>query len=575
MAHLDLIDVCKVYKGNVKAVKDFNLEIKDGEFLVFVGPSGCGKSTTLRMIAGLEDITSGKIFIDDKLINHLEPKDRDIAMVFQNYALYPHMSVYENLAYSLNCHHVNKTVIKEKVEEVSKMLGIEEYLQRKPKELSGGQRQRVALGRCLIRSPKVFLFDEPLSNLDAKLRVSMRSEISKLHKRVNGTFIYVTHDQTEAMTMGDRIVVMKDGLIQQVDTPVNLYEHPVNVFVATFLGSPQMNIFTGSLDGNVITLGEKTRIELSEKTMDKMISGYDKKEVYLGIRPSDFILGSENDYDIHVPQIELIEKLGNETLIYFKMEGRKDVTLASLKLNITEELSEEVYLKIDKEKVHIFNDKEESILRTNDINYVKANIDVIEEDALINNKYIMTNFSRKCIINCKINKFSGYISMPSKDFSLERKSSHDIELEVLIRAIDVYSDKKVYYSSIVGEEDTRVTFFGDKQSKICKNEIVKIYMDINNVDIYDNYYNRLTVEDCLEKPLQEVELTKIAKDFYIKSNSKDFCKNKYFVIEKIYDLNNEMIISVKNEKNNRYSFVINKNPDVYVGMILYLKYVKK
>ena len=575
MAKVKLIDVCKVYKGNVKAVKDFNLEIKDGEFLVFVGPSGCGKSTTLRMVAGLEDITSGKIYIDDKFINDLEPKDRDIAMVFQNYALYPHMSVYDNLAYSLNCHHVDKNIIKEKVEEVAKMLDIEEYLLRKPKELSGGQRQRVALGRCLIRSPKVFLFDEPLSNLDAKLRVSMRSEISKLHKKVNGTFIYVTHDQTEAMTMGDRIVVMKDGLIQQVDTPVNLYEHPVNVFVATFLGSPQMNIFTGSLDGNVITLGEKTRIELSEKTMDKMISGYDKKEVYLGIRPSDFILGSENDYDIHVPQIELIEKLGNETLIYFKMEGRKDVTLASLKLNITDELSEEVYLKIDKEKVHIFNDKEESILRTNDINYVKANIDVVEEDALINNKYVMKNFLGKCVRNCETNKFPGYISMPSKDFSLERKSSHDIELEVLIRAIDVFSDKKVYYSSIVGEEDTRVTFFGDKQSKICKNEIVKIYMDINNVDIYDNYYNRLTVEECLEKPLQEVELTKIVKDFYIKSNSKDFCKNKYFVIEKIYDLNNEMIISVKNEKNKKYSFLINKNPDVYVGMILYLKYVKK
>ena len=281
MAKVKLIDVCKVYKGNVKAVKDFNLEIKDGEFLVFVGPSGCGKSTTLRMVAGLEDITSGKIYIDDKFINDLEPKDRDIAMVFQNYALYPHMSVYDNLAYSLNCHHVDKNIIKEKVEEVAKMLDIEEYLLRKPKELSGGQRQRVALGRCLIRSPKVFLFDEPLSNLDAKLRVSMRSEISKLHKKVNGTFIYVTHDQTEAMTMGDRIVVMKEGLIQQVDTPVNLYEHPVNVFVATFLGSPQMNIFTGSLDGNVITLGEKTRIELSEKTMDKMISGYDKKEVYL------------------------------------------------------------------------------------------------------------------------------------------------------------------------------------------------------------------------------------------------------------------------------------------------------
>lgn len=352
MANLVLKDVCKVYKGGVKAVKDFNLEIEDGEFIVFVGPSGCGKSTTLRMIAGLEEITSGQIYIDNLLVNDLEPKDRDIAMVFQNYALYPHMNVYDNLSYSLKCHHVAKDIIDEKVHIVSKMLGIEEYLERKPKELSGGQRQRVALGRCLIRNPKVFLFDEPLSNLDAKLRVSMRSEISKLHKKVNGTFIYVTHDQTEAMTMADRIVVMKDGLIQQVDTPTNLYEHPVNIFVATFLGSPQMNIFKADLLSDRVCLyenGNKLEITLAKSTISKLTSD-NKKDIFVGIRPSDFYLGDINDYDIKVEKVELVEKLGDETLIYFYLPGRKEYTLASLKLSMHDELDDVIYLKINKER---------------------------------------------------------------------------------------------------------------------------------------------------------------------------------------------------------------------------------
>ncbi len=247
MARIRLENVTKVYKGGVRAVSDASLEIHDKEFIVFVGPSGCGKSTTLRMIAGLEEITSGNIFIGDTYVNDLEPKDRNIAMVFQNYALYPHMSVYENMAYSLRCQKAKKEVIEEKVHKAAAILGIENLLKRTPRELSGGQRQRVALGRAIVREPSAFLFDEPLSNLDAKLRVAMRAEISKLHQDIQTTFVYVTHDQTEAMTMGDRIVVMKDGLIQQVDTPMNLYDHPGNIFVATFLGSPQMNIFEGTI----------------------------------------------------------------------------------------------------------------------------------------------------------------------------------------------------------------------------------------------------------------------------------------------------------------------------------------
>ena len=574
MAHLDLIDVCKVYKGNVKAVKDFNLEIKDGEFLVFVGPSGCGKSTTLRMIAGLEDITSGKILIDNKLINHLEPKDRDIAMVFQNYALYPHMSVYENLAYSLNCHHVNKAVIKEKVEEVAKMLDIEQYLQRKPKELSGGQRQRVALGRCLIRSPKVFLFDEPLSNLDAKLRVSMRSEISKLHKRVNGTFIYVTHDQTEAMTMGDRIVVMKDGLIQQVDTPVNLYEHPVNVFVATFLGSPQMNIINAHLKGNKIYLGDSKTLDLTEKVINKIIDGNDDTDIYLGIRPSDFTLGNKDDYDIHIDKIDLIEKLGNETLVYFSMKGKKESALASLKLNITDDIDQEIYLKIDKDKLHLFNLNEDSILRTNEINFIKSSFKLDGNDLLIDGNLKYHNYIEKCVDDKYLTDFEGFISIPSKDFTLEKINNDDYELEVEIRAIDIFSDKKVCYARLLDEQHTRITFFASREVKLSKGDKLKIYSSINKINVYDHEMNRITVDDIINKPITDVELVQIGKEYYIKSSDKGFCKNKYFIVEKIFDLNRQMILNVKNNKNEKYSFRIIKDPNLYIGLQIYIKKTK-
>ena len=247
MASLTLKNITKRYAGNVLAVSDFNLEIKDKEFIILVGPSGCGKSTTLRMIAGLEEITDGELYIGDKLVNDVAPKDRDIAMVFQNYALYPHMTVFENMAFGLKLRKTPKDEIKRRVEEAARILDIEHLLDRKPKALSGGQRQRVALGRAIVREPKVFLLDEPLSNLDAKLRAQMRTELAKLHKRIGTTFIYVTHDQTEAMTMADRIVVMKDGLIQQVDTPTKLYDSPANKFVAGFIGSPQMNFIEGVL----------------------------------------------------------------------------------------------------------------------------------------------------------------------------------------------------------------------------------------------------------------------------------------------------------------------------------------
>ena len=290
MASLSFRHMYKKYPGGVTAVSDFCLEVKDKEFIIFVGPSGCGKTTTLRMIAGLEEISEGELFIGDRLVNDIAPKDRDIAMVFQNYALYPHMTVFDNMAFGLKLRKVPKEEIKRKVEEAAKILDITHLLDRKPKQLSGGQKQRVALGRAIVRNPKVFLLDEPLSNLDAKLRAAMRTELTKLHKRLGTTFVYVTHDQVEAMTMATRIVVMKDGLIQQVDTPQNLYDSPVNLFVAGFIGTPQMNFINATLvskGGDVyVTWGEKTAVKLpADKANAPELKDYIDKEIILGIRP--------------------------------------------------------------------------------------------------------------------------------------------------------------------------------------------------------------------------------------------------------------------------------------------------
>ena len=330
MASLSLKNICKVYPNGFEAVKDFNLEVEDQEFIIFVGPSGCGKSTTLRMIAGLEEISSGEFYIDGKLMNDVEPKDRDIAMVFQNYALYPHMTVFDNMAFGLKLRKVPKDEIKRKVEEAAKILDLEKLLDRKPKALSGGQRQRVAMGRAIVRNPQVFLLDEPLSNLDAKLRAQMRTEISKIHKKLGTTFIYVTHDQTEAMTLGDRIVVMKDGIIQQIDTPQNLYERPGNKFVAGFLGSPQMNFIDGVLkkknNGYCVQFAKKYELAVPAAKEDKKLANYVDKEVILGIRPEaihddEMFLSSakQGDKNLRVAldpnRMHLFDKETEETII--------------------------------------------------------------------------------------------------------------------------------------------------------------------------------------------------------------------------------------------------------------------
>lgn len=355
MANLKLKNVEKVYDGQVKAVKDFNLEIDDKEFIILVGPSGCGKSTALRMIAGLEEITYGELYIDDKLMNDVEPKDRDIAMVFQNYALYPHMNVYDNMAFGLKMRKVKKEEIKTNVTNAANLLGIENLLDRKPKALSGGQRQRVALGRAIVRKPKVFLMDEPLSNLDAKLRVQMRAEIVKLHKRLGTTFVYVTHDQTEAMTMGDRIVVMKEGLIQQTASPKELYEKPVNTFVASFIGSPQMNFLDARVteDKKRVYLEiEKISFELSESLGQALKNkDYIGKTLVVGIRPEDTV-ASEEESKLK-GEIDAIENTGSEKYLYFTIGGRQVVS----KFSCYEEcdIGDEMNINFHMEKLHFFD----------------------------------------------------------------------------------------------------------------------------------------------------------------------------------------------------------------------------
>ena len=408
MSTVTLKHVYKIYENAEKkpnaevkpAVSDFCMEIQDKEFIVFVGPSGCGKSTTLRMIAGLEEISDGEIWIDDTLVNDVAPKDRDIAMVFQNYALYPHMTVYDNMAFGLKLRKVadvkrdkqgnpildengkeipvmrkyTKQEIDEKVQAAAKILAIEEYLKRKPKALSGGQRQRVALGRTIVRNPKVFLLDEPLSNLDAKLRATMRSEIIKLHDQLGATFIYVTHDQVEAMTMGTRIVVMRDGFVQQIGAPQELYDHPINTFVAGFIGTPQMNFFDGHItpDGK-ITFANNQQITFSKETM----ANFDEKkigtglDIIMGIRPGDLkLLDAETDTSVSA-RVEVVEALGNESIIYANLDMNAEEGLektptsivAAAKLKKNPARKSEIILGLDEEAIHIFDKETERSIR--------------------------------------------------------------------------------------------------------------------------------------------------------------------------------------------------------------------
>ena len=371
MASLSLKHIYKKYPGGVIAVSDFNLEIEDKEFIILVGPSGCGKSTTLRMVAGLEEISSGELLIGDRLVNDVAPKDRDIAMVFQNYALYPHMTVFDNMAFGLKLRKTSKEEIRRRVEEAARILDIEHLLERKPKALSGGQRQRVALGRAIVREPKVFLLDEPLSNLDAKLRAQMRTELTKLHQKLGTTFIYVTHDQTEAMTMGTRIVVMKDGLIQQCDTPQVLYDKPCNMFVAGFIGSPQMNFIEGKVlkDGEDFFVefgsedtktraGVKYKIKLpAEKNANDALVPYVDKEVIIGIRPEH--VHNEEELIEKFPEgiveanVEVTELMGAETYLFMNCEGHS--INARVDPSNTARPGDTIKITLEPSRIHLFD----------------------------------------------------------------------------------------------------------------------------------------------------------------------------------------------------------------------------
>lgn len=345
--------------GDSKAVDDFNLVIDDKEFIIFVGPSGCGKSTTLRMIAGLEEISSGDLFMDGQKMNHVSPSDRDIAMVFQNYALYPHMTVRQNIAYSLKIRGMSKEVIAEKVAEVAKLLKLEPYLDRKPGQLSGGQKQRVAMGRAMVRHPKVFLMDEPLSNLDAKLRGEMRIEIANLYQKLDATFIYVTHDQTEAMTLGTRIVVMKDGKIQQIDTPKNLFEHPANLFVAGFIGTPPMNFLDATL------AKERDRVYLQTNHHEQEISlakaqefeenGAFGKNLVLGIRPNDVIISQTMTPSSLTGKVQVYEMLGEDAIVHVRLEESRQTVIVKSTSTDSYQVGDSVYLTFPEDRLYLFD----------------------------------------------------------------------------------------------------------------------------------------------------------------------------------------------------------------------------
>jgi len=453
MAGLKLNHIYKVYDNGHKAVNDFCIDIEDKEFIVFVGPSGCGKSTTLRMIAGLEQITAGDLFIGDTLVNDMEPKNRDIAMVFQSYALYPHMTVYENMAFGLRNRHVPEEEIKRKVLEAAKMLDIEDYLDRKPKAMSGGQRQRVALGRALVRDPKVFLLDEPLSNLDAKLRAQMRTEITKLHKKLATTFIYVTHDQVEAMTMGTRIVVMKLGYVQQIDTPMNLYNEPYNKFVAGFIGTPQMNFFDVNLLRNGDTVEVKfadgSSIKLPYENVSRIHDDYlhgDKKVIF-GIRPEHLSI-SDKPTGLNCT-VNAVEHLGNECIIYGEISSNeeREFTMKDEGKNIIVKVVEgtpinvgdKINIKVDEEKVHFFDGETEITLMERIPQFSKTNAKVNGDQLeLLGAKVALPEAFKEVLGETK--EFSvevpPFAVVPGKDFTLKVKKVEQIGNKHLAYLVD-------------------------------------------------------------------------------------------------------------------------------------------
>jgi|LSQX01.2.fsa_nt_gb multiple sugar transport system ATP-binding protein len=487
MSQVSLRHVYKVYEGGVRAVKDFSLDIKDKEFIVFVGPSGCGKSTTLRMIAGLEEITAGQLYIDNAYVNDKESKDRDIAMVFQSYALYPHMTVYQNMAFGLKLRKFDPEDIDRRVKRAAEILEITDLLTRKPKALSGGQRQRVALGRAIVREPSVFLLDEPLSNLDAKLRVQMRTEITKLHNRLATTFIYVTHDQTEAMTMGTRIVVMKDGYIQQVDTPITLFENPTNLFVATFLGSPQMNVLKSkiSLENNklvaILNGNENMKVVFSENKRRQLASlDYLNQDVLLGIRPENIEIGEEG---IEV-FVDVVERLGDETLIYAKMANRDDYLIIKTTNVDRVKAKQKIKISFNMEKAHLFDAKtEHSIMGIPSENRFAANINK-NELVFGKNKWDLSDDYLAHLVD---RAFSGNVFLAFKpEDVVPGEIENAFKIEAVIDFVEEHSDYYACYSKINGFDNYLVYKVRVEDDGVLKSgEKIILSIPVDAINIYD------------------------------------------------------------------------------------------
>ena len=488
MAGLKFKHIYKVYSGGVRAVNDFDLEFKDKSFVVLVGPSGCGKSTTLRMIAGLESITSGQLYIDNVLVNDVESKNRDIAMVFQSYALYPHMSVYQNMGFSLKLRHEKPKVIREKVLKAAEILEISDLLDRKPKELSGGQRQRVALGRAIVRDANVFLLDEPLSNLDAKLRVQMRTEITKLHEKLQTTFVYVTHDQTEAMTMGDMIVVMNKGFIQQADAPVTLFEDPANLFVATFLGSPQMNIIKSDLvqDGDKIGVKlegiDENIVWFKNETAKQIINSnlsFDKQYLF-GIRP-DHISLAKSGIKAHV---EAVEQLGDETIIYVAIENHKGNVVIKAPLTTSVEVNDDVFLKFDVNRVYLFDiDSEHSLIGMPSYNKIPCT--VVNKTIYLGKSTTMElddEFASH-LLDSAFN-VPRYLAIKPEHIEFE-KSEYNSEVKVKVEFVEQRTNYNIAYATIEGV-DPYLVFRAAKDRKIEIGQEMSVYLPLDHTLIYDD-----------------------------------------------------------------------------------------
>jgi len=615
MANLKLSHIYKVYDNGHKAVNDFSIDIEDQEFIVFVGPSGCGKSTTLRMIAGLESITAGDLFIGDTLVNDMEPKDRDIAMVFQSYALYPHMSVYENMAFGLRNRKMPESEIRERVLKAAKMLDIEEYLDRKPKEMSGGQRQRVALGRALVRDPKVFLLDEPLSNLDAKLRSQMRTEITSLHKSLKTTFIYVTHDQVEAMTMGTRIVVMKLGYVQQIDTPMNLYNQPHNKFVAGFIGSPQMNFFDVTLDR------EKDKVSINLNN-DKIFVPYEnickvhnhyfdnKTKVILGIRPEHLTINKNNDGLKMI--VTNVERLGNETIIYGKLGDKlEEFTLKDEGNNIVVKTVDDQNIKSDDvvyvlpnyDKIHLFDGESEITLmekipsfNTIDIKKNNDKLVILNKDVNIPKAY---NNVLKDIDEFKMNipadaivkgdefklKVSKIEKVDDKNLAyLENGDSYLFALvddslkegdtykfDIAYEKVDLFKDDKQLLKAISDEEEL-LGYFSKEEIRKDKNNEINFFYIIDDYKLEaprDNGYkiNTIDGDDCYKNQYRYVidrKKIKQVNDGGLKVNVEEIIDYGNVRFARVKSNNNELLIEVDDKFENKELSLMFDSKDIAV-----------